>query len=345
MTLAEIWFVAIAVLWIGFFVLEGFDFGVGMLLPILGRKEENRRVMINTIGPVWDGNETWLIAAGGAMFAAFPEWYATMFSGLYLPLFLVLVGLIVRGVSFEYRHKRDSDKWRRGFDACIISASIVVPLVLGIGFANFVRGLPIVLTPTATGAERWIMDGSLGGILQLFTPFALLGGLMFLALFLFHGAIYIALKTRGDIRGEARAFAAKAGVVAIALVATFLVWSTVAYGQGLISWIITAIAVAGVVYAWAMNARGAEGRAFAGTAVGIIAMSTSFFVSLFPNVIKAIDPAYNLSIQAAASTSYTLTIMTISTVIFLPVVIAYQAWTFWVFRKRISTKNLPVATH
>lgn len=235
MTLAEIWFVAIAILWTGFFVLEGFDFGVGMLMPILGRKEQDRRVMINTIGPVWDGNEVWLLTAGGAMFAAFPEWYATIFSGLYLPLFFVLVGLIVRGVSFEYRHKHDRDDWRRLFDAFIVFASYIVPLILGVGFGNFVRGLPIIADPVQ---RNWVMDGTFANIIGLFNPFALLTGLTFLAVFQFHGALFIALKTRGDIRERARSFAGKMGIVAIVLVAVVTVWATLAYGKGLLSWIL-----------------------------------------------------------------------------------------------------------
>lgn len=338
MTLAEIWFVAIAILWIGFFVLEGFDFGVGMLMPILGKKEEDRRVMINTIGPVWDGNEVWLLTAGGAMFAAFPEWYATVFSGLYLPLFLVLLGLILRGVSFEYRHKHDLDSWRKLFDTFIIFGSIVVPLVLGVGFANFVRGLPIVHDPNQ---RNWVMEGTAGNLLGLFLPYALLGGLTFLAVFIFHGSLYIALKTKGDIRERARDFAGKMGIVAIALIAGFTVWTAVAYGKGVLSWVLAAIAIAGIAVGLVMNSKGREGWAFFGTVLSILTMVAGIFVAMWPNVVPALTAGNDLSLYDAASTSYTLTIMTVATAIFLPMVLGYQAWTFWVFRKRLSTKNLP----
>lgn len=340
MTLAEIWFVAIAILWAGFFVLEGFDFGVGMLLPILGRKEQDRRVMINTIGPVWDGNEVWLITAAGAMFAAFPEWYATIFSGLYIPLFFVLLGLILRGVSFEYRHKHDRDDWRRLFDSFIIFASYIVPLVLGIGFGNFVRGLPVIHD---TAQRNWIIEGSAANLFGLFNPFALLTGLAFLAVFQFHGALFIALKTKGDIRERSRSFAGKMGIVAISLVTIISVWATLAYGKGLVSWILTALAILGLGVGLAMNSRGLEGWAFSGTVVSILATVANMFVSMWPNVVPALTPGNDLSVYDAASTSYTLTIMTVAAAIFLPVILAYQAWTFWVFRKRISTKNLPVS--
>lgn len=338
MTLAEVWFIAIAILWTGFFILEGYDFGVGMLFPILGRKEENRRVMINTIGPLWDGNEVWLITAGGAMFAAFPEWYATIFSGLYLPLFLVLVGLILRGVSFEYRHKRDSDQWRKMFDSFIIFASTVVPLVLGIGFGNFVRGLPIVADPVQ---RNWIMESNFTNFIGLFNPFALLSGITFLAVFLFHGSLFIALKTRGDIRTSARAFAAKVGIAALVLIAALTIWMTVAYGKP-VNWVFTVLAILGVIMGLIMNSRDREGWAFIGTIVSILTMVAGMFVAMWPYVVPALgDPAHSMHLQDAASSSYTLTIMTVVTAFALPVILGYQAWSVWVFRKRISTANLP----
>ncbi|WP_425307710.1 cytochrome d ubiquinol oxidase subunit II [Ammonicoccus fulvus] len=338
MTLAEIWFLAIAILWVGFFILEGFDFGVGMLLPILGNTEKDRRVMINTIGPVWDGNEVWLLTAGGAMFAAFPEWYATIFSGLYVPLLLVLLGLIVRGVSFEYRHKRDMDSWRSLFDRFIIFGSFVVPLVLGVGFANFVRGLPIT-----RNENNWIMEGTFANFIGLFNPFALLGGVTFIALFVFHGAIFISLKTRGEIHERSRALAAKVGIAAVVLVAAFTLWTALAYGKGALSLVIALVSIAGVAFAWFMNSKDREGWAFIGTVVSILTMVSGIFVGMVPNVVKALDPAQSLSIADAASTSYTLTIMTVATAIFLPLVLGYQAWTFWVFRKRISAEQIPAA--
>ncbi|GAB3622804.1 cytochrome d ubiquinol oxidase subunit II [Mariniluteicoccus endophyticus] len=334
--LTNIWFLLIAVLWIGYFVLEGFDFGVGMLNMILGRKEEDRRVMINTIGPVWDGNEVWLLTAGGATFAAFPEWYATLFSGLYLPLFLVLLALIVRGVAFEYRHKRESAGWRSGWDWCIFLGSFIPALVLGVGFANFVSGMPIVKME----GRRWVMETSVGNFLGLFMPFALIGGLLFVALFLFHGAVYISLKTKGDIRERSRDFAGKVGLAAVGLMAVFTVWQSVAYGKG-INWLTTAVAVVCLTGAWFMNGKGREGIAFVLSCAAILALIAGDFISMFPNAITATDVANNMPLTEATSSPYTLRIMTIAACVFVPIVLAYQSWTFWVFRKRISTKNLP----
>ncbi|NNG19859.1 cytochrome d ubiquinol oxidase subunit II [Naumannella sp. ID2617S] len=337
MTLATLWFILVAVLWIGYFVLEGFDFGVGMLVGLLGKKEKDRRVMINTIGPLWDGNEVWLLTAGGATFAAFPEWYATLFSGLYLPLFLILIALIFRGVAFEYRHKRDSAKWRRGFDWCIILGSFVPALVFGVGFANFVRGLPIVALP----GRRWVMETSVGNFFGLFMPYALVGGLLFVTLFLFHGAIFISLKTKGDIRHTARSFGGKVGLAAVGLLTLFSVWTAAAYGKGVLTWVAAVLAIVGVVAAYLMNRRGREGWAFFGTVVAILTMMVMIFSCMFPNAITALEPGNDMSVAAAASTPYTLRIMTIAAAVFVPVVLGYQAWTFWVFRKRISTRNLP----
>ncbi|OYN96188.1 cytochrome d ubiquinol oxidase subunit II [Enemella evansiae] len=339
MTLALLWFILIAILWIGFFVLEGFDFGVGMLVGILGKKDKDRRVMINTIGPLWDGNEVWLITAGGAMFAAFPEWYATLFSGLYLPLFLILIALIFRGVAFEYRHKRESAAWQRGWDRCIIFGSFVPALVFGIGFANFVRGLPIVHD---VAGRRWVMEGTVGNFFGLFMPYALLGGVLFVTLFLFHGAIFISLKTKGEIRFAARKFADRIGLVAIALLAIFSVWTAAAYGNGVVSWIAAVVAILAATAGYLLIKRGREGWAFTGTVLAIISMMVLIFSCMFPNVVPALDPVNDMSIQDAASTGYTLRIMTIASAVFLPIVLGYQAWTFWVFRKRISTQNLPV---
>lgn len=337
-----VWFVAIAILWTGFFVLEGFDFGVGMLLPILGKKDVDRRLMINTIGPVWDGNEVWLLIAGGAMFAAFPEWYATIFSALYIPLFIVLVALILRGVSFEYRHKGNTEAWKRGFDRCIIFGSYTVPLLLGVAFANFARGLPIEFNPEV---RHWIMPTTAGNFFGLLLPFGLLGGLTFVALFMLHGSLFIALKTLDDMRERARAFANREGIVAGVLLAVISIWGAAAYGNGVISWILAIVSIGGVVFALAMNARVREGWAFFGTALSIATLVAGVFVSMFPYVVKALDPAQSLSIADAASTPLTLQIMTIATAIFLPIVIGYQIWSFWVFRKRLSTKHLTAAAH
>lgn len=338
--LTNIWFLLIAVLWIGYFVLEGFDFGVGMLTRILAKKEVERRVLINTIGPVWDGNEVWLLTAGGATFAAFPEWYATLFSGLYLPLFLILVALIVRGVAFEFRHKRESRTWTNAWDWCIFLGSFVPALVFGVGFANFVSGLPIKALP----GRRWVMETSVGNFLGLFLPFALVGGLLFVALFLFHGAVYVSLKTKGDIRERSRDLAATVGLAAVGLLTIFTVWQSLAYGKT-VNWLTTVVAVLALAGAWLMNGRAREGVAFTLSCVAIVALLAGMFISMFPNAITALDPANDMPLAAATSSPYTLKIMTIAAVCMVPVVLAYQGWTFWVFRKRISTDNIPTGAN
>ena len=340
MELTTFWFIIIGVLWTGYFVLEGFDFGVGMLVTFLGKKEDDRRVMINTIGPLWDGNEVWLLTAGGATFAAFPEWYATLFSGLYLPLFLVLLALIVRGVAFEYRHKRPGLSWKRGWDWCIFAGSLVPALVFGVGFANFVRGLPI----ESQEGRRWVMDTTVGNFFGLFLPYALIGGLLFVTLFLMHGGIFISLKTNGGIRETARNLAGKIGLVVLALMAVFMIWTAAVHGTGALTWVAAVIAIIAVALAWFANSKAREGWAFTATSLAILGMMVALFTSLFPYAIKALDPAHHMLASDAASSALTLKIMTIASLAALPVVLGYQAWSFWVFRKRISVKNLPVET-
>ncbi|MFD0784588.1 cytochrome d ubiquinol oxidase subunit II, partial [Micromonospora azadirachtae] len=214
MELTTIWFLLIAVLFTGYFILEGFDFGVGMLLPVLGRDDRERRVLINTIGPVWDGNEVWLITAGGAMFAAFPEWYATMFSGFYLPLLLILLALIARGVAFEFRHKRPEPSWKRRWDTAIFFGSLLPAVLWGVAFANILRGVPL------DAQHEYV-----GGLLDLLNPYALLGGVTTAALFLTHGAVFIALKTVGEVRERAGKLAVRVGAVTILLAVAFLAWT------------------------------------------------------------------------------------------------------------------------
>ncbi len=339
-----IWFLLIAVLWTGYFVLEGFDFGVGMLQPILAKDERERRVMVNTIGPVWDGNEVWLLTAGGATFAAFPEWYATLFSGLYLPLFLILVALILRGVSFEYRHHRPGMKWRRGWDNINTGTSFVIALVFGVAFANFVRGLPVDATRT--------IHQTAGSFFGLFTPYALLGGVLFVALFLAHGAAFTALKTDGDLRLRARTFASRAGIVSVVLMVLFTVWTNLSFAavtngvEGALSplflWLAGGVAVLGLVLLLVMNSRGREGWAFVGGVLAVVGMLANVFVAMFPNVVPStLDPAWSLTAVDAASSTYTLGIMTVAAIVFVPIVLLYQGWTYWVFRKRLSVKDIP----
>ncbi|MFI6815156.1 cytochrome d ubiquinol oxidase subunit II [Nonomuraea sp. NPDC050328] len=325
-----IWFVAIVVLWVGYFVLEGFDFGVGMLLPVLARNGVERRVMINTIGPVWDGNEVWLITAGGATFAAFPEWYASLFSALYLPFFLILVALILRGVAFEYRGTRESARWRANWDRAIVFGSFVPALLWGVGFANIVRGLEL------DASHEYV-----GGFWDLLNPYALLGGLATLTLFAAHGAIFLALKTRGDIRARARRLGVRVGMVAAVLAVCFLAWTQFMGGTPL-TVLVSALAALAFVAALGLLFSGREGWAF-GLSAGAVGLAViSLFAVLYPDVLPStIDPAYSLTVENAAASAKTLTIMTWVAVIFLPVVLLYQSWTYWVFRRRIGVQDIP----
>ncbi|MFE9188586.1 cytochrome d ubiquinol oxidase subunit II [Micromonospora sp. NPDC007208] len=330
MELTTIWFLLVAVLFTGYFILEGFDFGVGMLLPVLGRDDRERRVLINTIGPVWDGNEVWLITAGGAMFAAFPEWYATLFSGFYLPLLLILLALIARGVAFEYRHKRPEASWKRRWDAAIFVGSLLPAILWGVAFANILRGVPL-------DADHEYV----GGLLDLLNPYALLGGATTLALFLTHGAVFLALKTTGDIRERAGALAVRLGVGAAVLAVAFLTWTLTirSSAAAVVLAVGAALALLGALAAARVRR---EGWAFTGTAVAIGLAVATLFAALFPNVLPStLDAAGTLTATNAASTPYTLKIMTWVAVIFTPVVLAYQGWTYWVFRKRIGVANIP----
>jgi len=333
MGLVDVWFLLIAVLWIGYFVLEGFDFGVGILLPVLGRTERERRVLINTIGPVWDGNEVWLIVAGAAIFAAFPEWYATLFSGFYLPLLAILLCLIVRGVAFEYRGKHDPGTdgvaWRRGWDACIVVGSVLPAFLWGVAFANIVRGVHL-----GSGFEYT------GNLLDLLNPYALLGGLATLGLFTLHGAIFLALKTAGDVRNSAGALSVRLGVPVVGVAAVFLVWTQATRGTGL-TVVTLAVAAGALVAAVVLVAREREGWAFAATALTIVALVGSLFLTLYPAVMPALDPRFSLTVDNASSSHYTLVVMTWVALVMTPFVVAYQAWSYWVFRRRIGTQHIP----
>lgn len=328
--LTTVWFVLIAVLWIGYFALEGFDFGVGVLLPVLARDETERRVMINTVGPVWDGNEVWLLVAGGATFAAFPEWYATLFSGFYLPLLLILVALILRNLAFEFRHKVDDDRWRARWDLALVGGSFVPAVLWGVAFANIVAGVPIDADKEFTGS-----------LLTLLNPFGLLGGLVTLLLFATHGAMFVALKTDGEIRHRARALAVRLGTAAATAAVVFLAWTQVRTGD-LASAVAFAVAALCLLGGIAAAGAGREGWAFVGTFATIVLAVGGLFLALFPDVMPSTtDPAFSLTTTNAAATPYTLTIMTWVAAVFTPLVIGYQAWTYWVFRKRISTRHIP----
>ncbi len=330
MELTDVWFLLIAVLWIGYFFLEGFDFGVGVLLPVIGRSEEERRVMINTIGPVWDGNEVWLLVAGGATFAAFPEWYATLFSGFYLPLLLILVALIIRGVAFEYRGKQDSATWRARWDVAIFVGSLVPAILWGVAFANIVRGVPIDATGTYTG-----------GFFNLLNPYALLGGVVTLGLFTTHGATFLALKTLGTVREKAHAMVGRVGLITAVAAVLFLGWTLIDQGETG-TWITSILAAASLLAALALDRTRREGWAFLFTGVTIALAVITLFMTLYPNVMpSSTDPAYNLTIENASSSPYTLKVMTWVAVVMTPIVLVYQSWTFWVFRRRIGVDDLP----
>ncbi|WNM25396.1 cytochrome d ubiquinol oxidase subunit II [Demequina capsici] len=333
MDLALIWFVLIAVLWTGYLVLEGFDFGVGMLMGLLAKNNKERRLALNTIGPVWDGNEVWLLTAGGATFAAFPEWYATLFSGFYLPLLLILLSLIVRAVAIEYRGKINDEKWRQRWDWAIIGSAWVPSILWGVAFANLVRGVPIA---ESNGHLEYV-----GNFFDLLSPFALLGGLVTLSLFLSHGAIFLALKTSGDFSKRAGDFAKKISVAALALAAVWAIWTQLAYS---VAWTWAAVLVAAlglIAVVWFARVE-SFGKAFIANAVVIVGAVVLIFGSMYPDVMpSSIDPAYSLTVDNASSTDYTLTVMTWVAVIMTPIVLAYQAWSYWVFRRRISTDHIP----
>jgi len=325
-----LWFILIAILWIGFFFLEGFDFGVGMRLPFLGKKDVERRAIINSIGSTWDGNEVWLLTAGGATFAAFPEWYATMFSGFYLALFLLLVGLILRGISFEYRSKDAAPAWRNRFDWMIGIGSFLSALLLGAAFANLARGVPIDANKMFTG-----------NLFTLLNPYGLLGGLTTVAIFLLHGANFLGLKLEGELRERVNVFAKKLWIVATVLYIALGVFTYVAgfWARGYVNpgFIpITAVVVL-LVTGYFIN-RKMEGWAFIMVALNIVLTQVTFFSMTFPNVMLSTTNAdWSLTIYNASSSQYTLTVMSVIALIFVPIVLAYQGWTYYIFRKRIST--------
>ncbi|MER7188606.1 cytochrome d ubiquinol oxidase subunit II [Streptomyces flaveolus] len=334
MELHDVWFVLIAVLWTGYFFLEGFDFGIGVLTRLLARDRAEKRVLINTIGPVWDGNEVWLLTAGGATFAAFPEWYATLFSGFYLPLLVILLCLIVRGVAFEYRVKRPEERWQRNWETAIFWTSLIPAFLWGVAFGNIVHGVKI---------DRDLEY--VGTVWDLLNPYALLGGLVTLTLFTFHGTVFTALKTVGEIRERARTLALRVGLVAAVLALAFLLWTQADNGDGK-SLVALVVAVAALVVALAANQAGREGWAFALSGVTIVAAVAMLFLTLFPNVMPStLDADWSLTVTNSSSSPYTLKIMTWLAVIAMPVVLLYQGWTYWVFRKRIGTQHIAEAAH
>lgn len=333
MGLQDLWFMLISVLFIGFFFLEGFDYGVGILLPFLGKTDTERRVVINTIGPVWDANEVWMITAGGAIFAAFPQWYATLFSGFYLALVLILVALIFRGVAFEFRSKDERPGWRRFWDGAIFFGSAIPALLWGVAFGNLVEGTPINAQMTFTG-----------NFFDLLSPYTLICGVAGFMVFVLHGAIFLSLKTKGIIHDRAAAAAQRlwpaviviAAVLAIANYAYINIFDTVGVNPGVMP-VATAASLLAVGY---FLREKSFGWAFVLNGLTILLAVATFFWFLYPNVmVSSTDAAYNLTVDNAAASQKTLEVMTVVALIFVPIVLVYQGWSYWVFRKRISAET------
>lgn len=331
--LETLWFILITVLFVGFFFLEGFDFGVGMLTPILGKTDTERRVLINTIGPVWDGNEVWLITAGGAMFAAFPGWYASLFSGFYLALFLMLIALIGRGVAFEFRSKLEHRNWRTVWDWIIFTASLLPPLLWGVALANLMRGVPI------DANQNYV-----GGFWDLISLYSVAAGASIVLLFLLHGALYLSLKTVGELRVRARLFANRVGAWASLVLLLFIVLSYLETDMftrnGIVPGTVPMMAGLALLSVHFFLKAERDGWAFIMTGMTIVLSTVTVFMSLFPRVmISSLNPEWTLTIYNTSSNEYTLKVMTIVALTTVPFVIAYQAWTYWVFRKRVRATD------
>jgi len=330
--LQTLWFILIAVLFTGFLFLEGFDYGVGILLPFVAKNDHERRMVINTIGPVWDGNEVWLLTAGGAMFAAFPNWYATLFSGFYLALFLILMALILRGVAFEFRSKDENPRWRAMWDTAIFLGSFLPALLWGVAFGNILRGVAI-------DADM----NFVGSFFDLLNPYALLGGLVTLTLFILHGALFLEMKTDGEVRARVTRAAKQMLLPVIVLAVGFVVFSifetdilerlNIANVGGLV------LAVAGLLAAAYFTFSKRFGLAFLSTGLTIVGVVALIFGTLFPRVMPSnLGEAYDLTIYNASSSEYTLQVMTVIALTMVPIVLLYQAWSYWVFRKRLTAE-------
>ncbi len=330
MDLNTVWFILISVLFVGFFFLEGFDYGVGILLPFLGKDDTERRVIINTIGPVWDGNEVWMITAGGAMFAAFPHVYATLFSGFYLALVLMLLALILRGVAFEFRSKEESPRWRGRWDWIIFFGSLVPALLWGVAMGNLLHGVPI------DGSKNYV-----GTFFTLLNPYSLVAGLAAVALFTLHGAVFLALKTDGEIRTRAREIAIKLWLPAVALLFLFALLTAlmtdVLHRLGYHPGVVPAAGVLSALLVRYFLRRGREGWAFVMTGLAIVLATITVFMGLFPRLmVSSLNPEWSLTIYNASSSQYTLKTMTIVALLLVPLVLVYQGWTYWIFRKRLT---------
>ncbi len=333
MDLNTVWFILIAVLFTGYFFLEGFDYGVGILLPFIAKDDLSRRVVINTIGPHWDGNEVWLLTAGGATFAAFPNWYATMFSGFYIALLLMLLALIMRAVAFEYRSKEESPSWRNTWDWVIFFGSITPAFLWGVAISNLMRGVPIDAHMTYVG-----------GFFNLLNPYALIGGIAFVALFTLHGAIFLSLKTTNSLEEAAHKKAGSWWWIALIFVVLFVVFSYFATDifkrPSVLPIVSVLIAAVALILSGLFVRSNKNGWAFIMTALTILFTVVTVFSGLYPRVmVSSLNPDWSLTVYNASSSPYTLKVMTIVVAIFIPIVLVYQAWTYWVFRQRLSTKS------
>lgn len=328
MDLITVWFIVIAVFWIGFFFLEGFDFGVGMLTRLTGRDDAERRQMLSAIGPVWGADEVWLIMGGISIFAAFPLWYAAVFPAAYIPLFLVIVALAIRGIAIEYRSKRPDHRWRETWDVALAVASLLLPLLFGAFWAGMLHGIPIDASGTFVGDS----------LIAFLNPFAILGGVTFVVFSLAHGATFLSLKTEGDVAQRQLRLARPLTAIALALVAGFAIWTALDYRtdhRGVV--LCGAIAVSALLVALIAHIVRRPHIAFWANGVSIAALVALVFVGLYPNALPStLDDGYTLTLETAAAAPYSLRVITIVTAIALPVVIAYQAWSFWVFRKRVA---------
>ena len=333
MDLNTVWFMLVTILFIGFFFLEGFDYGVGILMPFLGKDDTDRRVIINTIGPHWDGNEVWLITAAGAIFAAFPNWYATLFSGFYLALFLMLLALIVRAVAFEFRSKDRHPAWRKSWDWMIFVGSLVPALLWGVAIANLIRGVPIDANMNYVG--------NFGDLLS---PYALLGGLATVSIFMLHGAVFLTLKTEKEILERARTAANRLWLPAVVFVFAFVIagyfatdmFTRLGVNPGLIP---LGAGVALLAAGWFLRNR-RHGWAFVLTGLTIALSTLTVFIGLYPRVmVSSLNPAWSLTVYNASASPYALRVLTIVALIFIPLVLLYQGWSYWVFRQRIGREH------
>lgn len=334
MDLNILWFILIVVLWSGFFVLEGFDYGVGTLLPFIAKNDTERRVVLNTIGPHWDANEVWLLTAGGAIFAAFPHWYATLFSGFYLALFFILLALIIRGVAIDFRSKKEDESWRKTWDILFFVGSFLPAVLFGVAVSNFMTGVPI--------------DANMeyaGNFFTLLTPFTLLGGVTFLLVLTYHGMLFLGLKNGvAVIEERIKALSPKLGLVMLVVTVLWVVYAaftTNLLTNGIIPIIAVALAAVLLIASVLLQIKGSTGKAFICSSLAIIMVAVTAFSSMFPNVmISTTAPEYSLTIYNASSSPYTLKIMTIVALTVVPIVLLYLAWSYWIFRKRVTEKDL-----